>query len=59
MRLRGFDSRTVLSIFDNLVIDGCQWSREHEIAGSNPATPTIVGIKPFGKNVEGLSLYGD
>ena len=33
--------------------------RDREVAGSNPVTPTILQIGPFGENVERLSLCGD
>jgi hypothetical protein len=33
--------------------------RDQEVAGSNPVTPTILQIRPFGENVERLSLCGD
>jgi hypothetical protein len=30
-----------------------------EVAGSNPVAPTFFRMKPFGKNVEGLSHLRD
>ena len=33
--------------------------RDAEVGGSNPLSPTIFGIKPFGERVEGLSPFWD
>jgi hypothetical protein len=33
--------------------------RDQEVAGSNPVAPTILQIRPFGENVERLSLCSD
>jgi hypothetical protein len=31
--------------------------RDQEVAGSNPVTPSLLGKRPFGEYVEGLSLF--
>jgi hypothetical protein len=32
---------------------------DHEVAGSNPVTPTVIRDEPFDENVEGLSHISD
>ena len=38
-------------------LERCVW--DAEVAGSNPVGPTRLSYRPFGSNVEGLSLFQD